>query len=87
MKPTHLGLGNCWKLGRKAVKVYRWYMPMLHLDTHPKLVQYIKLAVQECGYGSELTRAPRLPIIGQEREAVLKMIRTGIETRPQLQTA
>lgn len=65
-----------------AVKVYRWYMPLLHLDTHPKLVQYIKLAVQECGLGSELTRAPRLPIIGKERDDVLKIIREGIATRP-----
>ena len=65
-----------------AVKVYRWYTPLLHLDTHPKLVQYIKLAVQECGLGTELTRAPRLPIIGEERDKVLKIIRDGIRTRP-----
>ena len=67
---------------QKAVEVYRWYTPLLHLDTHPKLVQYIKLAVQECGYGSELTRAPRLPIVGDERERVLAIIRKGIATRP-----
>jgi 4-hydroxy-tetrahydrodipicolinate synthase len=66
----------------KAVEVYRWYTPLLQLDTLPKLVQYIKLAVQECGYGSELTRAPRLPIAGDERERVLKIIRDGIATRP-----
>ena len=67
---------------QKAVGVYRWYMPLLHLDTHPKLVQYIKLATQECGYGSELTRAPRLPIEGEERERILAIIRKGIATRP-----
>ncbi len=66
----------------KALEVYRWYTPLLHLDTHVKLVQYIKLAVQECGYGSERTRPPRLEIEGAERERVLQIIRQGIATRP-----
>ncbi|TWT36585.1 4-hydroxy-tetrahydrodipicolinate synthase [Posidoniimonas corsicana] len=66
----------------EALKVYRWYTPLLHLDTHPKLVQYIKLANVECGYGSEVVRAPRLPISGVERAAVLKTIRDAIATRP-----
>jgi 1-pyrroline-4-hydroxy-2-carboxylate deaminase len=66
----------------EAVKIYRWYTPLLHLDTYVKLVQYIKLAVHECGYGSELTRPPRLPLIGEERERVLSIIRKGIATRP-----
>jgi 4-hydroxy-tetrahydrodipicolinate synthase len=66
----------------EALRVYRWYTPLLHLDTHVKLVQYIKLAVQECGYGSELTRAPRLPLEGEERERILGIIRRGIKTRP-----
>ncbi|MCH5374730.1 MAG: dihydrodipicolinate synthase family protein, partial [Planctomycetes bacterium] len=67
----------------EAVQVYRWYTPLLHLDTHVKLVQYIKLAVAECGFGSEMTRAPRLPLVGEERERILAIIRRGIETRPQ----
>ena len=46
----------------EAREVYRWYTPLLHLDTHVKLVQYIKLAQQECGFGSEVVRAPRLPL-------------------------
>ncbi|MES2463492.1 MAG: dihydrodipicolinate synthase family protein [Armatimonadota bacterium] len=66
----------------KARELYRWYMPLLHLDVHTKLVQYIKLAMAEVGLGSELTRAPRLPLVGAEREAVLKIIRDGIATRP-----
>jgi 4-hydroxy-tetrahydrodipicolinate synthase len=66
----------------EAVKVYRWYTPLLHLDTHPKLVQYIKLASAECGYGTELTRPPRLPLVGEERERVLGLIRAAIKTRP-----
>lgn len=67
---------------REARDVYRWYTPLLHLDTHVKLVQYIKLAVAECGLGSELTRAPRLPIVGAEREQVLAVIRQALRTRP-----
>jgi len=66
----------------EAREVYRWYTPLLHLDTHPKLVQYIKLANQECGLGSEHVRAPRLPLAGAEREAILRVIRRGIATRP-----
>ena len=66
----------------EAVKVYRWYMPLLHLDTHPKLVQYIKLANAECGLGSETTRPPRLAIDGAEREEVLGIIRKALRTRP-----
>ena len=66
----------------EAREVYRWYTPLLHLDTHVKLVQYIKLANQECGLGSEMTRAPRLPLVGAERERVLAIIRKGIATRP-----
>lgn len=68
----------------EALKIYRWYTPLLHLDTHVKLVQYIKLAAAECGYGTETTRAPRLPIVGREREEVLAIIRKAKETRPAL---
>lgn len=68
----------------EARDVYRWYTPLLHLDVDVKLVQYIKLAVKECGYGSELTRPPRLPLVGEERERVLSIIRKGVETRPQV---
>lgn len=65
-----------------ALKVYRWFTPLLHLDTHVKLVQYIKLATAECSLGSELTRAPRLPIAGKEREDVLAIIRRALANRP-----
>jgi 4-hydroxy-tetrahydrodipicolinate synthase len=66
----------------EAIKVYRWYTPLLHLDTHPKLVQYIKLAMAETGLGAETVRAPRLPLVGQEREEILAVIRQAIKTRP-----
>ncbi len=68
----------------EALKIYRWFLPLLELDIHPKLVQYIKLAEQEVGLGSEFVRAPRLTLIGEERERVLKIIREGIATRPNL---
>jgi 4-hydroxy-tetrahydrodipicolinate synthase len=68
----------------EAKAIYRWYMPLLHLDTHVKFVHYIKLAVQECGLGTETMRAPRLPLAGTEREAILKIIHDGIRNRPKI---
>ncbi|HEY9045667.1 MAG TPA: dihydrodipicolinate synthase family protein [Ohtaekwangia sp.] len=74
------------KAGRieEAVEINRWFMPLLELDTHSKLVQYIKLAEAEAGLGTETVRPPRLTLIGAEREAVLNIIRTGIKNRPVL---
>ena len=71
----------------QARELYRWYTPLLHLDTEVKLVQYIKLAMAETGLGSEMVRAPRLPIVGAERERILKIVRGAIATRPQLPAA
>lgn len=68
----------------EALKIYRWFLPLLELDIHPKLVQYIKLAEAEEGIGSEHVRPPRLPLIGEERDRVLKVIRDGIKSRPRL---
>jgi 1-pyrroline-4-hydroxy-2-carboxylate deaminase len=68
----------------EALKIYRWFLPLLELDIHPKLVQYIKLAEQEAGIGSENVRAPRLILAGEERERVLAIIRNGIANRPPL---
>ena len=74
------------KAGRikEATDIYRWFMPLLELDIHPKLVQYIKLAATEAGIGSEYVRAPRLTLIGEERDRVLGIIRNGISKRPVL---
>ena len=66
----------------KALEVYRWYMPMLHFDSHPKLVQYVKLASSEMGYGTETVRPPRLPLTGKQREDALKIIRDSAASRP-----
>jgi 4-hydroxy-tetrahydrodipicolinate synthase len=68
----------------EAQKIYRWFMPLLELDIHPKLVQYIKLAEQQAGNGSEAVRAPRLSLIGEERTRILSIIDQGIATRPEL---
>lgn len=70
-----------WK---KARELYRWFTPLMHLDVHVKFVQYIKLAVQECGLGKEWTRAPRLPLKGTERKAVLKVIRNVVANAPKM---
>jgi len=66
----------------EARKIYRWFLPLLELDIHPKLVQYIKLAEQHCGIGSEHVRAPRLTLIGEERSRIEKIITDGIKNRP-----
>jgi 4-hydroxy-tetrahydrodipicolinate synthase len=77
---------NLVKAGKieEAAKIYRWFMPLLELDIHPKLVQYIKLAETQVGLGSEHVRAPRLIIAGKEREEILKIINDGIAKRPAL---
>ena len=65
-----------------AFEIYRWFLPLLALDTVPKFVQLIKLAQQEAGCGSEIVRAPRLVLEGEEREIALKTIRDGLSNRP-----
>jgi len=66
----------------EAIKIHRWFLPLLELDLHPKLVQYIKLAEAQTGIGSEHVRPPRLTLIGEERKSVLKIINDGIASRP-----
>jgi len=71
----------------EARALYRWYTPLLHLDTRIKLVQYIKLAMAETGLGSEMVRAPRLPLVGEERDEIRAIIRRAVATRPALPAA
>lgn len=68
----------------KAVRLYRWFMPLLELDIHPKLIQYIKLAATYEGISTPKTRAPRLPLIGEEKIRIEKLIEDAIAVRPQL---
>ena len=67
-----------------ALAIYRWFMPLLHLDTIPTLVQCIKLAEQLVGRGSERIRAPRLELTGDERLRVTQLIEKALATRPDL---
>src|SRR6478609_601230 len=74
------------KAGRidEALIIYRWFLPVLELDIHPKLVQYIKLAAECTGIGTTQVRAPRLPLQGEEFERVKHTIEKAIATRPEL---
>jgi len=74
------------KAGRidEALKIYRWFLPLLELDINAQLVQNIKLAEVATGLGTEYVRAPRLPLLGTERERVLAIISEGLRTRPTL---
>jgi 1-pyrroline-4-hydroxy-2-carboxylate deaminase len=65
-----------------ARKIYRWFMPLLHLDAEHDLVQSIKLAEQVMHRGSERVRPPRLPLSGERRAAVIAMIERARDTRP-----
>ncbi len=68
----------------EAREIYRWFLPLLELDINTKLVQNIKLAEVATGLGTEHVRAPRLPLVGEERAKVLSIIEEGLKTRPVL---
>jgi 1-pyrroline-4-hydroxy-2-carboxylate deaminase len=71
----------------RARKIYRWFMPLLHLDAEHDLVQSIKLAEQIMGRGSERVRLPRLPLAGARRAAVIAMIERARDSREMLKLA
>jgi 4-hydroxy-tetrahydrodipicolinate synthase len=68
----------------EALKIYRWFLPVLELDIHPKLVQYIKLAATHTGIGTSQVRAPRLPLEGEELKRITAIIETALANRPTL---
>ena len=68
----------------KALELYQWFMPLLHLDVDVKLVQFIKLANKLTDEGSEWVRRPRMELVGSERDMVTKVVKTALETRPEL---
>ena len=74
------------KAGRikEAIDIYRWFLPLLELDINPKLVQNIKLAEVYTRIGTENVREPRLPLFGEERKQVIKIIEDCLKTRPTL---
>ncbi len=67
----------------EARAVYRWYTPLLHLDTHVEARPVHQARAAGMRPRLETVRAPRLPLVGEERERVLAIIRHGIATRPQ----
>ena len=69
---------------QEAITIYRWFMPLLELDIHPKLVQYIKMAAVHTGIGNEYVRAPRLVLEGAERVRIEKVITDALAIRPTL---
>jgi dihydrodipicolinate synthase/N-acetylneuraminate lyase len=74
-------LGGRWE---EAREMYRWFMPLLHLDAHDKLVQYIKYVQSLVGLGSEAVRAPRLPLVGDERDRIRAIVEAAQAARPTL---
>jgi 1-pyrroline-4-hydroxy-2-carboxylate deaminase len=71
----------------EARAIYRWFMPLLHLDAEHDLVQSIKLAEQMMGRGNERVRMPRLPLAGQRRADVIRWVEQAAATQPSKQTA
>lgn len=71
----------------RARAIYRWFMPLLHLDAEHDLVQSIKLAEQIMGRGSERVRPPRLPLSGERRRQVIAMVERAAATRPPAKAA
>jgi 1-pyrroline-4-hydroxy-2-carboxylate deaminase len=70
--------------GRKpeTLELYRWFLPLLRMDTFPKFVQLIKLAQERVGRGTSRVRPPRLPLEGAERNEALRVIETALASRP-----
>jgi dihydrodipicolinate synthase/N-acetylneuraminate lyase len=67
----------------KAFELYRWFLPLLRMDTVPNFVQLIKLVQVEVGIGNALVRPPRLELVGTEREQTVTIIRDALRSRPQ----
>jgi 4-hydroxy-tetrahydrodipicolinate synthase len=69
---------------KKAFELYRWFLPLLRMDTGPKFVQLIKLVQQECGKGSALVRPPRLVVTDNELAEALATIKRALADKPRL---
>jgi len=68
----------------KAFDLYRWFLPLLRMDTVPKFVQLIKLVQSEVAMGNARVRAPRLELAGNELQQARRIIQEALRTRPQL---
>jgi 1-pyrroline-4-hydroxy-2-carboxylate deaminase len=69
---------------KKAEALYKWFLPLLRMDTVPKFVQLIKLVQQEVGMGHERVRAPRCVMAGAERKEALEALKIALKTRPKI---
>ena len=69
---------------KRADELYRWFLPLLRMDTVPKFVQLIKLVQQEVGMGHERVRAPRCVLTGAERKAALDTLKVALKNRPKV---
>jgi 4-hydroxy-tetrahydrodipicolinate synthase len=69
---------------KKAEVLYKWFLPLLRMDTAGKFVQLIKLVQQEVGWGSERVRAPRCVLAGAERKAALATLKLALAKRPKI---
>jgi len=76
---------NCAMTGDsdKAFELYRWFLPLLRMDTVPNFVQLIKLVQVEVAMGNARVRPPRLELVGQELEQTRQIIRDAVRARPQ----
>jgi dihydrodipicolinate synthase/N-acetylneuraminate lyase len=72
---------------REAFELYRWFLPLLRLDTVPKFIQLIKLAEERAGVGSATVRPPRLKLAGEELKVVSTLVDDAIATRPAITLA
>ena len=63
---------------QKAFELYRWFLPLLRLDTVPKFVQLIKLVQEKIGMGSARVRPPRLELVGEELAETLAIIEKAL---------
>jgi len=79
MRLWRLATAGRWE---EARDLYRWFTPVLHLDCHVKLVQYIKLAQAMAGLGTETVRAPRLTLEGEERQRIADIVQRALDSRP-----
>ena len=70
----------------EAFELYRWFLPLLRMDTVPKFIQLIKQVQQETGTGNARVRPPRLEVAGTELEEVRKEVKRALATRPAVQS-
>jgi 4-hydroxy-tetrahydrodipicolinate synthase len=84
-----VALFDCATQGRArdAFELYRWFLPLLRMDTVPKFIQLIKLAQEQVGEGNARVRPPRLELIGEEKKAALEVIQQALSNRPSLLAA